>query len=290
MSDKQTKLAEEILSEVLSSIELPENITKIEKFGLQISINNSKGKAIINYDLLAATEWIVNKNENEFIDYWKESGENDQDVYFSLYDTFVISASTAAIEILIQQLTFEFEDVIQTLAQLAVTLNECISNEYSKEMFAKGEFPEQADSKKIIDKFTKDAAKTRKIRMMKPINEIKDQSKPDLKQMAIYYEKLLPIWTEVKLLYKQLRKLNPNNWVELIKSSYQEHNLPEDLIKLLSSLDSYKSTPSYIASEHSARLCGVPPDTYQLRTLQLHTARSRPLHGLSAKRGKRSLH
>lgn len=288
MSEKEDELAEDVLSELFENFQLPEHISKTENFGLEIRIATSKGNAIINYDLLAAAKWIANKNKEEFIAYWNEFGESDQELYFSLHNSFVIEASISILETLIQQLAAEFEDTIQTLPLLAITLDECIGNEYQKPMFDKEEFPEQSDSKKIVGNFISNSAKKRKERMMKPINDIKDQSKPDLKQMALHYEKLLPIWSNAKKLFEQIS--DKDNWLQVIKLANQADNLPDDLIRRLSSLDSYESMPSRISLEHSARLCGVSHNTYQWRRLNDYLTRSRELHGLSAKRGKRRLH
>jgi hypothetical protein len=281
MSEEQDKRVADILAEVFDNIALPNSITRKDGFVLEINISTTFGPSVISYDLFNAAKWMIDKYEEEFANYLNKEGEADEDYYFSLYNAFVVSPSISAIEIIIQQLPAEFEDLIQTLPELANTLNECISNEYSKQMFAKGEFPKQSDNKEIVNKFVADSAKKRKERMMRPINDIKEESKPDLKQMAIHYERLLPIWSEAKRLFKQVS--NKGNWVDVIKLAYQVHDLPEDLIQRLSTLDNYEAPAYKICLEHSARLCEVPPNTYQWRRLNDFLNDSRELHGLSAK-------
>lgn len=283
MADKQDELAEEVITEVFNKIDLPKQITKTEKFELEIRIDTSEGKSIIKYDLKAVAEWMINKNKNKFSEYWKESGEDDQDVYFSLYNSFVIDASISALEILIQQLPLEFEDLIQTLPQLAIKLDEFISNEYQKQIFDDIQLSEVKDSKKDIGKFISASSKNRKQRMIKAVALVKEESKPKLSDFAIHYEKLLPVWQQAKKVYKQVRK--SKTWRESIKSAFSENELPNDLIERLDSLDIYEASTSAIALEHSARICGTPPNTYQLRRLNQINAESRKIHGLTTAKG-----
>jgi hypothetical protein len=101
----------------------------------------------------------------------------------------------------------------------------------------------------------------------------------DLTSLGSHYEKMLPVWKDAKAIWKKNRE---RNWQAFIQSEYRDLQLPVDLIARLSGSPSHLSddiktklsekggsaSPSDIALEHAARLCGVSDYHYTLRHLR----------------------
>lgn len=100
-----------------------------------------------------------------------------------------------------------------------------------------------------------------------------------LEELREHYNKVLPIWQDAKLLYKQNN--NRPVWRDIIRAAYPEEELDDDLISRLSgklndltedvqaklSKKGGDSKPSDIALEHAARLCGAESYQYSVRYL-----------------------
>jgi hypothetical protein len=102
---------------------------------------------------------------------------------------------------------------------------------------------------------------------------------PYFEQLGEHYDKVLPVWKDAKLIYKQ--NSNRPTWQNLIRAAYPDMEFDDDLIARLSgrlndlpsevqaklSEKGGDSKPSSIALEHAARLCGAHPYQYSLRHL-----------------------
>jgi hypothetical protein len=283
MSEEElTRLAKEIIAEVLSSIELHPNVSCNSEHQLTINIENPAGRSTLSYDLNTVARWIIKEKEKEFQGNFQDA-DLEVDEYLSMRTSYIKGGAFDALENVLAQIYCESEDFIRGLPSVALIQAKCVLQEIEKQMFAGEVFQNQEPAQQAIDKFLKLSSKRRRKRMMTAIEVIKEQTKYDLSKMAIHYEQLLPKWTIVRDLYKQIS--NQKTWREGIKTTYLEDNLPSDLIDRLSSLDSYEASPSRIAMEHAARLCGVPPNTYQSRRLSQYLAESRKLHGLTTAKG-----
>jgi hypothetical protein len=99
----------------------------------------------------------------------------------------------------------------------------------------------------------------------------------NLSQLLAYYAQLLPRWQNAKRIYRQNKK--QAEWPSIVAAG--EKDLLPDLIArladapdlsndLLTKLERHGggSSPSDIALEHAARMCGAPPYAYTLRHLQ----------------------
>lgn len=93
-------------------------------------------------------------------------------------------------------------------------------------------------------------------------------SEPDynLSKLSEYYKEVYPKWQDAKTIYRK-NKAHPD-WRTMIKSVHSD--LPDDIIGSLALRGA--SSPSGLALEHAARMCGVPPHYYTVRHL-------RNLHG-----------
>jgi hypothetical protein len=83
--------------------------------------------------------------------------------------------------------------------------------------------------------------------------------KPNFDNLASRYESLLKIWQEAKRFYQSNRK--HSTWQDMIRKLYP--TLPDDLIERLGRKGD--STPSTIAIEHAARLCGAQRNQFSAR-------------------------
>lgn len=101
----------------------------------------------------------------------------------------------------------------------------------------------------------------------------------DFTELAKHYERLLPVWKDAKVIYRQ------NNgrpmWRDLIRAAHPDIEFDDDLLARLTgrlndlsqdvqekvSEKGGDSRPSSIALEHAARLCGAAPYQYSLRHL-----------------------
>jgi hypothetical protein len=105
------------------------------------------------------------------------------------------------------------------------------------------------------------------------------ESDYDLSELANRYETVYPQWKDAKEIYKQNKKRK--NWQDMVKAAHPLPPKPNDLIERLAKhpnlpdgirerIDEkgFNNTPSHIALEHAARLCGVPPWHYTFRHLQ----------------------
>jgi hypothetical protein len=102
---------------------------------------------------------------------------------------------------------------------------------------------------------------------------------PNFEQLKARYDELRPVWQRAKVLYKQNSDLP--NWREMIRKAFPQYTLDDDLLNRISgrledlpeelqatvSEKGGEPTPSSIAIEHAARLCGAKP--YQLHVSTL---------------------
>jgi hypothetical protein len=105
------------------------------------------------------------------------------------------------------------------------------------------------------------------------------KKKVNFSELGEHYKKLLQVWKDAKLIYKQ--NSNRATWREIIRAAYPEVKFDDDLISRLSgklndlseeiqaklSEKGGDSKPSSIALEHAARMCGARPYQYSLRHL-----------------------
>jgi hypothetical protein len=103
--------------------------------------------------------------------------------------------------------------------------------------------------------------------------------KPKLERLPTLYPMLLKVWQSVKKIYDQNGE--SETWRDMVKAKYPEitfdddlltritgqlENLPEDVQAKLADTDG-DHTPSTIALEHAARMCGAAPYQYGTRYL-----------------------
>lgn len=107
----------------------------------------------------------------------------------------------------------------------------------------------------------------------------------DFTELAEHYNRLLPVWKDAKSIYKQ--NIGRKAWRDLIRAEYEDTEFPDDLLSRLTgnlkdlpeeiraklrakggiTKKDGASTPSSIALEHAARLCGAEPYQYSVRHL-----------------------
>lgn len=104
--------------------------------------------------------------------------------------------------------------------------------------------------------------------------------KADMSKLDEWYQKLLPLWSQAKQLYKQRDKFP--EWQKLAVAAFEEIRPPNDLMKRVSGVYTDLPTwlyakvdkqgtdarPSHLALEHAARKCGALP--YRYSRSQLH--------------------
>lgn len=80
----------------------------------------------------------------------------------------------------------------------------------------------------------------------------------DLSPLPDYYDRYYPVWKKASKLYNSpsLEAIPIEKRRATVKMAFPD--LPDDLIKRFNHRDEYWRTPSYIAAEHAARLCGLP--------------------------------
>lgn len=91
------------------------------------------------------------------------------------------------------------------------------------------------------------------------------------KLIAYFYPSLHKKWKEAKNCYETNK--NFKNWQKMVEVAFEE--LPVELIERLSDADSYTASPSAIALEHAALICGIDVQSVGLRTLQNYLKESR---------------
>jgi len=138
------------------------------------------------------------------------------------------------------------------------------------------QIPSIKDSMKQL---SKDLAATRRAFLFKQISVISGE--PQLDYLPTVYPQMLVIWQDLKKIYTANKETE--KWRDMVKAKYSDipfdddlltristkaENLPEDLQAKLAETDG-DHTPSSIALEHSARLCGCEP--YQFGTRHLFT-------------------
>jgi hypothetical protein len=126
---------------------------------------------------------------------------------------------------------------------------------------------------------SKHLAATRREFLLKQISMIAGE--PQLDYLPDVYPHMLGIWQDVKKIYAANKETE--KWRDMVKAKYSDlpfdddlltristkpENLPEDIQEKVAETDGDR-TPSSIALEHSARLCGCEP--YQLGTRHLFT-------------------
>ena len=138
--------------------------------------------------------------------------------------------------------------------------------------------------KKAIKGFLNDLQIKAKELLNSPIDE-RGGSKPDydLADLGKHFESVYPLWLEAKRIYRESQKAKEKarreKWQDAIKSIYPQ--LPEDLIERLRKFPNLSeeesiqlekkggtSAPYDIATEHAARLCGIPSYYYSIRHLK----------------------
>jgi hypothetical protein len=129
---------------------------------------------------------------------------------------------------------------------------------------------------KQVDELLAQLNRSRRERMLAAVHDARARSQPAWRMLPIFYDSLLPVWKEAKKIYRTHRD---GSWREFISVLRSDEPLPLDLVERLDAggadKDSYESMPSSLALEHAARLCGVSPNSYKLRTLQEHLAENR---------------
>lgn len=91
------------------------------------------------------------------------------------------------------------------------------------------------------------------------------------KLIGYFYPSLHKKWKEAKNCYETNKKFN--NWKKMVAAAFEE--LPIELIERLGDADSYTASPSAIALEHAALICGIDVQSVGLRTLQNYLKESR---------------
>lgn len=89
-------------------------------------------------------------------------------------------------------------------------------------------------------------------------------SDEDHNTLAFQYERLKPIWKDAKTIFLQNRKRE--EWAKMVSIAHDD--LPDELISKLADEDPYAASPSSIALEHAAVLCGFNVGTYSVRQLK----------------------
>jgi hypothetical protein len=138
------------------------------------------------------------------------------------------------------------------------------------------QIPSIKDSMKQL---SKDLAATRRAFLFKQISVISGE--PQLDYLPKVYQQMLVIWQDVKKIHAANKETE--KWRDMVKAKYDDlpfdddllvristkpENLPEDIQEKVAETDG-DQTPSSIALEHSARLCGCKP--YQFGTRHLFT-------------------
>jgi hypothetical protein len=98
-------------------------------------------------------------------------------------------------------------------------------------------------------------------------------------ELWYWYENLHPIWKDAKAVYKKNPSVATKDIiVEKYKSIFSGENskvvyrkrdgLPSELVKQLTSLDPYESSPEYLAYRHAAFMCGFGISEYSVKQIK----------------------
>ena len=281
MSDERIReLGREVIAEAINRVELPPNTVKNEINGfweLAVDINLPSGGVTIHYKPQLAVEQIIRKLDKAFEEDWKNTEWDSDEEFRAIYHSTVEEPSAYAAEVLLTQFYYEFEDAVKLLPESALIQTECVGKEWHKQLSNPEDVQETESSENAVDKYLRSVNKGRRNRMMKLIKEAREEARYDMSKFAVHYHQMLPVWQEVKKFYNKNKKLK--TWQATIKTAFPEPTLPDDLIERLASPDSYASSPSEIALEHAARLCGVPPNKYKSRSLYGFLSKSQKAQG-----------
>ncbi len=124
-----------------------------------------------------------------------------------------------------------------------------------------------------------EAEALRRRTLMQDVADYLGLKKFSLSDLGEHYKKMLPVWKDAKIIYKQ--NSSRVTWRNIVRAAYPEVKFDDDLISRLSgrlndlpqeiqaklSDKGGDSKPSSIALEHAARLCGAQPYQYSLRHL-----------------------
>jgi hypothetical protein len=129
----------------------------------------------------------------------------------------------------------------------------------------------KTDSREYVKKLI--AKKTRRIeaRVYSEGRRFLQMKAPKKHLIAYFYPGLHKKWKEAKDCYERNKKFN--NWQKMVVAAFDE--LPVELIERLGDPDTYNASPSAIALEHAALICGIDVQSVGLRTLQNYLKESR---------------
>ena len=139
------------------------------------------------------------------------------------------------------------------------------------------------DISEQVKELSKDFVGQRKKLLMAQINAF--WGKPRLDLMPRYYQKVLDLWQSVRKIY--IQNSESETWRDMVKAKYPDVDFDDDLLtrvtgklEMLSEEIQAKlaetdgdHTPSSIALEHTARICGAKP--YEFGTRQLYRLKNK---------------
>lgn len=153
--------------------------------------------------------------------------------------------------------------IVEAACQFEVEINAVIKREYQslESNFELNEAPHRQAMEVATNILLKAAQKKYRQELRSNLSGM-----PNFAKLPDYRERLLPIWRQVKKVHKKYKERS--NWQDIIKVTFADENLPDDLIAQLGREKDYRSAAANIALQHAARLCGAKPDQFSLRTLQ----------------------
>lgn len=268
-----TQLANDLLLEIVKGIKFPRYVRLLEdrdELTFFIIIPSTVGKATVVYQPLGAAEYLVRECE-------KVMGPVVEPFPEMIRKEFIRTSSAAAISTLLNTFHHEFVETTFDLPTLSLVTFAGFAAELKERSRAKleGGAPGRAHEKQV-DELLAQLNRSRRERMLAAVHDARARSQPAWRMLPIFYDSLLSVWKEAKKIYRTNRD---GRWREFISVLSSDDPLPSDLVERLDSggsdKDSYESMPSSLALEHAARLCGVSPNSYKLRTLQEHLAENR---------------
>ncbi len=164
----------------------------------------------------------------------------------------------------------EMKETIENLQEIPFLLPQLLMNEITDNENEHKKFRSE-QSKKNLEKFFESRKQRVKKRIEDEIQRAEKPKQPVMHLIDFFYKGLLPKWENAKDCYKKIKNLG--NWEKMIAVSFDD--LPKDLLLRLGDPDTYLAMPSSIALEHSARICGIKPNSVGLRALQKYLQQSR---------------
>lgn len=270
MSEDLDKKAWEIFSKALDYIEFPEYVTVNKKedgsFSFLLNLSNkSSGIGFFYYKpSIEVIKDILTDISEEKIKYF--GNEFSQEIAY----TFASAVAYLWLKNFHLQLAESFLDLPEIpLLAMTTAMQEVIDEHNEQRGISRQNWERNAHNsvKELIAR----KAQSIEARVYSESRNFLQFKAPRKNLIAYYYSTLHKRWKEAKNCYETNKKFN--NWQKMVAAAFEE--LPAELIERLGDSDSYTASPSAIALEHAALICGIDVESVGLRTLQNYLKESR---------------